>query len=51
MNLGKLKPFAVLFGGMPENIGLTGIAESQVAVSLEKQLLTVQMFLVFRELL
>ncbi|MBN1975553.1 MAG: hypothetical protein JW787_18085 [Sedimentisphaerales bacterium] len=42
MNLAKLKPFAVLFGGMPEKIGLSGIAESQVAISAQKQIFSVK---------
>jgi hypothetical protein len=42
INLAKLKPFAVLFGGMPENIGLAGTAESQVSISSKKQVFTVK---------
>ncbi|MBN2588416.1 MAG: hypothetical protein JXA96_01020 [Sedimentisphaerales bacterium] len=42
MNLAKLQPFAVLFGGMPETIKLDGIAESLVAISSQKQIFTIK---------
>ncbi len=42
MDLGKLRPFAVLFGGIPEDIGLAGIAESQVSISSQKQIYTIK---------
>ena len=42
MDLGKLRPFAVLFGGLPEDIGLAGIAESQVSISSQKQIYTIK---------
>ncbi len=42
IDLGKLRPFAVLFGGVPEKIELSGIAESQVSISSQKQIYTIK---------
>ena len=42
IDLNKLQPFAVLFGGMPEDIKLTGIAKSQVSINSKKQIYTIQ---------
>ncbi len=40
--LGKLQPFAVLFGGMPEKMKMAGIAESQVSIKSLKQIFTIK---------
>ncbi|MFC1781073.1 hypothetical protein ACFLZ8_02270 [Planctomycetota bacterium] len=42
IDLAKLLPFAVLFGGLPEGTELAGIAESQVSVSSQKQIYTIK---------
>ena len=42
IDLNKLQPFAVLFGGMPEKIKLAGIAKSQVSINSKGQIYTIQ---------
>jgi len=37
MDLGKLRPFAVLFGGIPEKTELAGIAESKISITSQQQ--------------
>ncbi|HON91021.1 MAG TPA: AsmA-like C-terminal region-containing protein [Sedimentisphaerales bacterium] len=36
MNLGKLKPYAVLFASFPQDLGLDGLVQSQLTVTREK---------------
>jgi hypothetical protein len=38
INLDKLRPFAVLFGGIPEKTILAGIAESDISITSQKQI-------------
>ena len=42
MNLSKLGPFAILFGGLPEDMKLGGTAQSQVSITSQKQVYTIQ---------
>ena len=40
VDLGKLKPYAVMFASLPQETQLAGIADSEISVSSEKQIYT-----------
>ncbi|MEJ2649255.1 MAG: hypothetical protein P8016_12720 [Sedimentisphaerales bacterium] len=42
IDLSKLGPFAILFGGLPEDMKLGGTAQSQVSITSQKQVYTIQ---------